>query len=46
MSLGRNKGCGRDGLPVEVLLAGGEALYALLATLYNRLTALEDWPVA
>ena len=46
MSLGRNKGCGRDGLPVEVLLAGGEALYAPVATLYNRLTALEDWPVA
>ena len=44
--LGRNKGTGPDGVPSEVLQAGGDALAVKTADAYCRVALHERWPVA
>jgi len=42
--LRRNRGMGRDGVPAEVLHAGGEVLARKLTPLYRRIADEERWP--
>ena len=43
--LGRNKGVGRDGVPAELLVAGGPHLHSMLAEVYQEIVDGERWPV-
>ncbi|CAK0891389.1 unnamed protein product, partial [Prorocentrum cordatum] len=46
LQLGRNKGVGRDGVPSELLVAGGDAVNEPLAPIFQDIIDGERWPTS